>query len=102
MPVWLKSAARGRRRDRQRFHRAVPGGHSGYFSGAADGEGIHGAGRGLPGRACSGFLGKPGTDCPRQVERTFVPEMGMERRDKLYAGWKRAVKATLVFGNGDR
>ena len=37
----------------------------------------------------------------RQVERTFVPEMGAERREKLYAGWKRAVEATLVFGGGD-
>ncbi len=36
----------------------------------------------------------------RQVERTFVPEMGAERREKLYAGWKRAVEATLVFGDG--
>jgi glycerol kinase len=37
----------------------------------------------------------------RQVERTFVPEMAAERREKLYAGWKRAVVATLVFGDGD-
>ena len=36
----------------------------------------------------------------RQVERTFLPEMGAERREKLYAGWKRAVEATLVFGDG--
>jgi glycerol kinase len=36
----------------------------------------------------------------RQVERTFVPEMGAERREKLYAGWKRAVEATMVFGAG--
>jgi glycerol kinase len=34
----------------------------------------------------------------RQVERTFLPEMGTERREKLYAGWKRAVDATMVFG----
>ena len=37
----------------------------------------------------------------RQVERTFVPQMVAERREKLYAGWKRAVEATLVFGNGE-
>ncbi|SDQ60030.1 glycerol kinase GlpK [Pseudoxanthomonas sp. CF125] len=37
----------------------------------------------------------------RQVERTFVPEMGAERREKLYAGWKRAVEATMVFGVGE-
>jgi glycerol kinase len=37
----------------------------------------------------------------RQVERTFVPQMDAERREKLYAGWKRAVEATLVFGDGD-
>src|SRR5690606_30869547 len=36
----------------------------------------------------------------RQVERTVVPEMVAERRDRLYAGWKRAVQATLVFGDG--
>ena len=37
----------------------------------------------------------------RQVERTFEPGMVAERREKLYAGWKRAVQATLVFGNGE-
>ena len=37
----------------------------------------------------------------RQVERTFVPQMDAERREKLYAGWKRAVEATLVFGDGE-
>ena len=37
----------------------------------------------------------------RQVERTFVPEMGAEHREKLYGGWKRAVEATLVFGDGE-
>ncbi len=36
----------------------------------------------------------------RQVERTFVPQMDAERREKLYAGWLRAVQATLVFGDG--
>ena len=36
----------------------------------------------------------------RQVERSFVPEMAAERREKLYAGWQRAVAATLVFGDG--
>jgi len=34
------------------------------------------------------------------VERTFVPEMGAERREKLYAGWRQAVKATMEFGKG--
>jgi len=37
----------------------------------------------------------------RQVERTFVPEIGAERREKLYAGWLRAVEATMVFGIGE-
>jgi glycerol kinase len=37
----------------------------------------------------------------RRVERTFAPGMVAERREKLYAGWKRAVQATLVFGDGD-
>ncbi len=36
----------------------------------------------------------------RQVERTFVPQMEAGRREKLYAGWLRAVEATLVFGDG--
>ncbi|HEY5971035.1 MAG TPA: glycerol kinase GlpK [Pseudoxanthomonas sp.] len=33
----------------------------------------------------------------RQVERTFTPWMPAEQREKLYAGWKRAVEATLAF-----
>ncbi len=33
----------------------------------------------------------------RQVERTFAPRMPAEQREKLYAGWKRAVEATMVF-----
>ena len=37
----------------------------------------------------------------RQVERTFTPQMAAQQREKLYAGWKRAVEATLVFGDGN-
>ena len=34
----------------------------------------------------------------RQVERTFTPKMDASQREVLYAGWKRAVAATLAFG----
>ncbi|HSX65353.1 MAG TPA: FGGY-family carbohydrate kinase, partial [Pseudoxanthomonas sp.] len=33
----------------------------------------------------------------RQVERTFIPQMPAEQRERLYAGWQRAVEATLAF-----
>jgi glycerol kinase len=33
----------------------------------------------------------------RQVERTFAPQMPAEQRERLYAGWQRAVEATLAF-----
>ena len=33
----------------------------------------------------------------RRVERTFMPAMDVEQRERLYAGWKRAVAATLAF-----
>lgn len=33
-----------------------------------------------------------------QVQREFAPDMDAARRDALYAGWKRAVQATLAFG----
>ena len=33
----------------------------------------------------------------RQVERRFVPTMPAAQRDTLYAGWQRAVAATLAF-----
>jgi glycerol kinase len=33
----------------------------------------------------------------RQVERRFEPRMDAARREALYAGWKRAVRATLAF-----
>ncbi|MCI1710237.1 MAG: glycerol kinase GlpK [Chiayiivirga sp.] len=33
-----------------------------------------------------------------QLERRFVPQMDATRRDRLYAGWKRAVDAALAFG----
>ena len=43
----------------------------------------------------TGGRGKPGQIAQqRQEERTFVPEMGAERREKLYTGWRRAVEAT--------
>ncbi len=31
----------------------------------------------------------------RSVERVFVPEMDIERRNELYAGWKKAVKCSM-------
>ena len=32
-----------------------------------------------------------------QVERSFEPRMLEAEREKLYAGWKRAIEATLAF-----
>ncbi|SDI14415.1 glycerol kinase GlpK [Alteribacillus bidgolensis] len=32
-----------------------------------------------------------------KVEKTFSPQMGDEQRKKLYNGWKKAVKAAMVF-----
>ena len=31
----------------------------------------------------------------REVDRIFTPEMSVENRDKLYAGWKKAVKRSM-------
>jgi glycerol kinase len=31
------------------------------------------------------------------VDRTFLPKMSEENRNKLYVGWKKAVKATMAF-----
>ncbi|MCI0508814.1 glycerol kinase [Chromohalobacter marismortui] len=31
------------------------------------------------------------------IERRFTPQMNVEKRDELYAGWKRAVQATMGF-----
>lgn len=31
------------------------------------------------------------------VDRTFLPKMSEENRNKLYDGWKKAVKATMAF-----
>ena len=31
----------------------------------------------------------------REVDRIFTPRMDMEKRDKLYAGWKKAVKRSM-------
>ncbi|MBE6756390.1 MAG: glycerol kinase GlpK [Ruminococcaceae bacterium] len=31
----------------------------------------------------------------REVDRIFTPQMDMEKRDKLYAGWKKAVKRSM-------
>jgi glycerol kinase len=28
----------------------------------------------------------------RQVDRIFTPQMAVEERDRLYAGWKKAVE----------
>ncbi|MBQ2828392.1 MAG: glycerol kinase GlpK [Clostridia bacterium] len=31
----------------------------------------------------------------REVDRIFTPQMDMEKRDKLYSGWKKAVKRSM-------
>lgn len=36
----------------------------------------------------------------RQVDRTFQPEMEVAKREELYRGWKRAVKAALSWSKG--
>ncbi len=33
----------------------------------------------------------------RQLDRTFSPAMAEEERDRLYAGWQRAVRAAMAF-----
>lgn len=33
------------------------------------------------------------------VDRTFTSELSEEKRDELYAGWKKAVAATRAFKN---
>lgn len=35
------------------------------------------------------------------VGQTFESKMGEQERKHLYAGWKRAVKATQVFAHGE-
>ncbi|QDH69098.1 glycerol kinase GlpK [Marilutibacter alkalisoli] len=37
----------------------------------------------------------------RKIERRFEPEMEAHQRETLYAGWKRAVQATLAFSVDD-
>jgi glycerol kinase len=32
-----------------------------------------------------------------KVDRTFAPQMEADARDALYAGWQRAVQATMAF-----
>lgn len=32
-----------------------------------------------------------------QVEQIFMPQMSEEEREKLYNGWKQAIKATIIF-----
>jgi glycerol kinase len=31
------------------------------------------------------------------VDRRFVPQMAVDRREALYAGWQQAVDATMGF-----
>ncbi|MEO8671758.1 MAG: glycerol kinase GlpK [Tahibacter sp.] len=38
----------------------------------------------------------------RVVERRFSPTMDASRRTALYAGWKRAISATMAFGGGEQ
>ena len=33
----------------------------------------------------------------REVDRVFVPEMSVEERNKLYAGWKKAVTRAMAW-----
>ncbi|RJE84360.1 glycerol kinase [Paenibacillus sp. 1011MAR3C5] len=35
----------------------------------------------------------------RQVDRLFQPNMANERREELYGGWKRAVRAAMAFSD---
>lgn len=35
------------------------------------------------------------------IGQAFEPKMGEERREHLYNGWKRAIKATRVFAHGE-
>lgn len=35
------------------------------------------------------------------VGQAFEPKMGQNEREKLYAGWQRAIKATRVFAHGE-
>ncbi len=36
-----------------------------------------------------------------RIEQIFMCQMGYEERKKLYNGWKKAVKATMMFKNND-
>ena len=84
--------AGGWRRVRQRPADAVPGGYSQRHGPAASGARDDGAGRGLSRRAGGGLLARPGGTRRSLGARPRVsPAMPAEQRDRLYAGWKKAI-----------
>jgi glycerol kinase len=53
----------------------------------------------LAGLAVGFWRDRPQLAQLRDVERRFAPRMDPARREALYAGWQRAVRATLAFGS---
>jgi len=49
----------------------------------------------LAGLAAGVWKDKAEIERNRQVDRVFAPQMPVEERDRLYAGWKRAVERSL-------
>ena len=54
----------------------------------------------LAGLAVGFWQGREQIAQRRCIEREFRPQMDRARSEKLYAGWKRAIEATLAFGLG--
>ena len=51
----------------------------------------------LAGLACGFFKNLDEIKDKQSVERVFTPKMNQEEQEKLYRGWKKAVKATMAF-----
>jgi glycerol kinase len=51
----------------------------------------------LAGLAVGFWESKEGISQQWAIDRKFVPEMNREERTRLYEGWKKAVKAAMVF-----
>ena len=51
----------------------------------------------LAGLATGFWKSKEDILCRRETDRLFKPDMAAERRDKLYAGWKRAVERAKAW-----
>ena len=77
----LDGAARGWRRGGERSADAVPGRCAGRSGGASAGDGDDGAGRGVPGGAGDGILGRVRRRCAaeRQGDVRFEPKMDASR-----------------------